>query len=481
MLFATKTGNSSALLTDNNDITLKPSDNYFLDGNCYIIFTFESSEELDAYAQFWLQPSKYSDDSYTVYTVLVNGCYAGNITPQKGNWQNISIDGNVLLKFKKGLNTISVFTAAPETPDIELVRISCYEQKAQVESVEYDRFLEKAIATDFEDCYIEDQSISDNDALMLGTLNMYLYTNVPLKYTFHKSVRFTAGQQIFITSSSTIPHIIDFFYEHRNIPQQQGLSWLAESEATINTSSTQVASTIITIPATGYYKVRVRSKESGVLGTATININGAYYYEDSPIYYRSNICEIPANGQEYVAMTRCAIQEEDDPALYIEGGGSTPPKVVEYNDDGDEDKLEYYNLSSYDSYIKTEYLMETNLVSINMYHSSTPASKCDILARITEQEESAAKRYFSSENTNDTLEDNSVDFSIVSGGISVNAQEKIEEIRVYSLAGELVWSTTSKQPESIIPIGTMSPICKGIYVIDIKTAKGKYSEKIRIY
>lgn len=127
------------------------------------------------------------------------------------------------------------------------------------------------------------------------------FLHLQLKYSVRQTQYFTAGQQIFISSNSSITHVLELFKQRDNyITGAVSLSWLNVSEPTLNNSSVKVASIVTTIPATGYYTVKARSASNNSLGTVSINVNGSYFYQNMPVYYAGRNCQIPAGTNSVV-------------------------------------------------------------------------------------------------------------------------------------------------------------------------------------
>ena len=314
------------------------------------------------YTEFWLLPAKYANNNYTAFMVFVNDMYVGTINPSFGNWQAAHVNGNETLELKEGTNVITVAAHAPEFPEVETIKVAANGSEATFSSDAYEKFLEDALhGVSYDIPAQEEMSMYASDATAVGIAH---YSNVPLNYTFYKTFSFTQGQEIFITSSSLAPHKIDVVYygsapknfnlnttkasihdtigEKKSVPaiiypgtslpqvkyrllytpatseEMQGLSYVYPSEKTLN-SSMQVATAKLTIPKTGQYLVRVRHAVSGGSSVADVNVNGAYYYENTPITLSCLDCQIPADGNAYATMTCCNNFGTDDPYLFIHG------------------------------------------------------------------------------------------------------------------------------------------------------------------
>lgn len=356
-------------------------------------FEIKAPEAGNYYTEFWLLPTKYANNNYTTFMVFVNNIYVGAINSTIGNWQSARVKGKETFELEKGVNVVTIATLAPEFPEVETIKVALHDSEATFSSDAYEEFLKDAsLGVSYD---IPEQNKIPTYATAVDIAH---YSNVPLNYTFYKTFSFTKGQQIFITSSSSAQHKIDVVYYgsnpkldsvinsvHQNIiktalsssiaqtdsspiviqpgvipyvkfrtpytpatsEEMQGLSYVFPSEKTQN-SSIQVATARLTIPKTGQYLVRVRHAINGGSAIADVNINGAYYYENTPITLSYVDCSIPADGNTYATMTCCNNFGTDGPYLFIHGANCD--RVVGFNDDGPSAKLAQYDLSAWDSY-----------------------------------------------------------------------------------------------------------------------------------
>lgn len=488
-------------------------------------FEVEAAASGAYYVEFWLLPAKYANNCYTTFKVYVNDVYAGSINPSSGNWQAARVNDNEKLDLAKGANVIKIATKAPEFPEVETIKVSMNNQDATFSSEAFEDYLNDAIAgTTYDVPEEEEITMYTSDAS--SYVPMAHYSNVPLTYTFYNAFSFTKGQEIFITSSSIAEHKIDvvfygtstitsvlndssattqprypymstssngyvtidkreqYMYKRATSEEMQGLNWVGPSQKSLN-STTQVATVQITIPKTGMYLVRLRTKESGLVSVADLNVNGAYYYEDVPISLSKVDCEIPADGNEYATMTCCDNFGTDDPFLFIHGNSSD--RIVGFNDDGPSKKINQYNLSAWDSYISQRYLIRTSGISVSNYSSYKPVSKCSILARVLEGSESAAAQMMaqrkgttgmsviSTKKENSVIIPNNVERGSL---LTVDAAEKINRISVFNLSGNCIGSASGKGKSVVISTSHLNMSQPGIYVISVETEKGITSKKV---
>lgn len=360
-----------------------------------------------------------------------------------------------------------------------------------------------------------------------------------MNYTFYKTFSFTQGQEIFITTSSKDSHKIDVVYygsepkfiynpgivrpiepiitpinpgainpassnsavvnpgitqpyvklslpyTRATSEEMQGLSWVFSSEKTLN-SSMQVATARVKITKSGQYLVRVRHSVNGGSALADVNVNGAYYYENTPIALSYAACTIPADGNSYATFTCCNNFGIDDPYLFIHGGNCD--KIVGFNDDAPSAKKEQYNISAWDSYISQKYFMNTSGLSVSNYSSSKPTSRCNIVARVSEgAAQSVAKSRAKGSNTAGvselSIKDESVQINVpasISGSFSIYASEKIQKVSAYGLAGNCIGTVNGKDSCANIAASSLNITQPGVYVISVETSNGITSKKVAI-
>lgn len=533
-------GGTNDVLASNNVLSIKSVSESTNTVENFRNFEIEVNESGNYYAQFWLQPAKYANGSYTTFKVYVNDELVGTIKPTKGNWQSASIDKKSTLKLNSGNNVISIATNAPEFPDVESVRLSKDAGVAAFSSKAYDSYLESATKSKG---IPKIESYEETDATTFGatpySVGMTVRQNIPLKYSFYKTFSFTAGQEIFITSSSHVEHAIDIFYYGKQrtaqldtthfrpyIPTKtsvsqystinppyikdstflkpirpakfltiytpatseeiQGMNWKGLSEKAVNSSNVYVATIRLTIPKSGIYMVKMRSANDRVLSVADLNVNGVYYYENTPIYYAYINCVMLADGNSYAALTMCDNQGVDDPLLFVEG--STGGRIVGYNDDAPANKAKYYDLDSWDSYIRQTYRFPTSGLHISSYSSSKPESKCIIMGNISEEAEASsksmipprAKANVDTEKSNIGVENTiliSPKSPDLTSSITISSKEEINAIQVYNISGIKTATYIVDDYRTTIPLSELNINSSGLYIFSIETKNGNISQQ----
>ncbi len=519
---------TNTVLASNNVLSVKGVSLTANDVENFKNFEIEANETGSYNAQFWVLPAKYGDGSFTKFNVYVNNVFAGMITPQKDNWQSLPLDGGKALRLNKGNNIVSISTNAPETPNVESIRISKNANAAAFSSTEYDNYLSKAMSPNVNGV----ASLSDTEPAAIEN-GMIIRHNIPLKYSFFQTYEFTEGQEIFITASSQTEHSIDMFfygtkYQNFNVsdtailiaskhightpssPQSeedfitgrakytytpaapeeiQGINWRSPSELTLNTPQAHVSTMLVTIPKTGYYMIKIRSTQNRTLGVADVNVNGDYFYENVPIYYYKVDCEMPA-GTKYGALAM-SNNNGDDPMLFVEGGGSF--KIVGYNDDAPAEPRQDYNLRYNDSYVGQVYFFPTKALHVCSYSSKDPESACTIIGRIPDYYESqeapkaiANARKNETEKTSGNLFlEESVSISPkaaeLSSSVTISSNDMIKKIQVFNMSGVKIADCTVNDYSSNIRLSEMNINNNGIYIVNVETENGTISQKITAY
>ena len=498
------------------DVIITSSTNEIIEDDSYTSFEIEVESAGEYYLNFWLLPAEYENGSLYTYEVLVNGNNAGTIVPAKGNWQSIGLSNNGKVNLQQGKNTISVITEAPNVVEVEFVRLSKTFSKAKISSNAYDSYLAKAknrnetgnrlLRSSSEESELDSENILPSSA----AANYQLFTNVPLKYSVRQTQYFTAGQQIFISSNSSITHVLELFKQRDNyITGAVSLSWLNVSEPALNNSSVKVASIVTTIPATGYYIVKARSASNNSLGTVSINVNGSYFYQDMPVYYAGRSYQIPAGTNSAVYTFADNTISNYDPFLFIEGAGSIPGKVVAYNDDVyDYDTEIQYGLHYYDSYIENSYSMPTSGMHVTNYSSYNAEVNCHIMVGLAPSSSqssallSAMSALCSSNSNNESTElrssnssnesseianitsVNGIETKVfpnpanISSVLSINSGEDINAIEIYNVSGLRLQRKSINNTSIQISMSELNINKSGVYIVKFIAATGSVTKKL---
>lgn len=516
------------VLTSNNVVSVNDYYSSTDEVENFINFEVEVQEAGDYYAQFWLLPARYADNSFTAFKVYVNGKCAGSISPKKGNWQAASVDNRPALKLTSGKNVISVSTQSPEIPQVETVRISKKEESATISSAEYDKYLEQAMNSDGTP---ESSPVVLNSNSVLPVSGL-AELNVPVKYSFYKELYFEENQEIFITSSSDMEHVIDFFFagpklqlvvEPINAPslgdypiiggliqnpkllytpatsdEMQSYTWLGPSEKAVNDKGVYMATVRAKIPKSGYYMVKLRTTENKVSGTANLNVNGTYYYDNAAMYYAYMECEMPADGNAYAALTM-ANNDNADPMIFIEDKISD--RVVGFDDDASLTERQTFGLRNKDAYIRQVYKFPTGRIhvcnrsslfgTIILPSSSgiqpLPQYQCAIIGKIADEDANNAAPAMAktrAADNNSVSFDNGISITPLSPELSstvtVSSRDLINNVSVYDLSGVKLASVAVggySADMTLAELGIRSP---GIYIVNVESESGNASKKISV-
>ena len=349
----------------------------------------------DYYINFWLCPSKLPDGSFSTYEIYVNDSYIGKINPSKSDWQNISVDNNRSIYLNNGINTVSVVGSLTDTPLVESVRLSKNPTKGAFSDTAYRKYKEKIIEEShlYAEEYLNNQ-ITDYDTLykqksrpfrqfpVLDQSNPpYLpdfVLGVSFKYTFYTKVYLSQGQNFTVSTTriDNFPHVLEFFKnDSPELYSWSNLSY-AYPQASINT----------TIPATGYYTVRVRSYYNCSSGLCNLNINNQALYDSVAVYSNGIRGEKDINT-EYTSFT---CYNNGDPVIWVEEGGM-PGIITAYNDDYLSNSNTFY--WGHNSRIKKQYSSNSNAVLISSYSSFYPSCSCDFYINSTNLVPSSDENY----------------------------------------------------------------------------------------
>ena len=516
-IFSTQTANAQyAKLTTNNVVSAKSGMPSAKDGKNFKHFFVDASEAGAYNVNFWLLPAKYANGSFTTFYVYVNNEFAGSIKPEKGGWQQGATSGKSL-KLKKGENTISVATNAPEMPNVESVRISQKAAAARYATAKYESYVKSAAiqrpnASPSSPSRIINKPIEEENGVK---------QQLPLKYSFQNTFAFTEGQEIFITSSSLVNHAIDLLfcgeeaaptdlpivpvfggvdrnkgftgqytlYKAATSEEMQGLSFIAWAEKSINDQSVFVATVKCNIPKTGVYMRKMRSAENGVLSTADLNVNGMYFYDDAPIYYSSMECEIPADGGAYTSTAKFTTEDgapehgdpiltwysQVDPMLFVESkiGGN---KIVGFNDDSD---------ANGNSSITQSYIYPVQRLHVCNFSSIEPEITCTVTGGVRLRIDPPVFGYGGAtdiqgvEIGNDGVSIKPASPQLASS-VTISSKNMIKQIHVYDVAGNKIATRQVGDYVKTFTTAELGVTQRGLYVIKTETESGIRSEKILV-
>lgn len=494
--------------------------------NGYIFKTFEVNvaESGEYFTEFWVMPAKYADNGYTTFMVYVNDEFVGKIIPTKSNWQSARVYDKEALYLKAGLNRISVATCSPEVPAVETIKIAKTDHEARISSDNYVTFLQDVSEGTLPISNTTSESVQALSTDATGSV-IAEFNAQPLNYTFWHEGLYTDGDEIYITTSSSVPHCIELYlfgtplngqivhsssdspniglpgsgpgigqiedkthimYTPASEYQMRTINFRGVSERTLNNTA-EVATLRYTAPIEGYYIFRVRTLENEISGLADVTVNGNYFYENVPnsCNFINNV--IPVDNNEYSIMTRCENPEKDDPYLFIHRDRNY--NIIGYNDDNkDSDIREQYNICKRDSYFSQKFQTKAAGLSISNYSSSNPASTCDVIvAKITSSTQSFAARKNGKSNTTGVTEISVSNCNVKipgaveqGGNLNLYADKCIENVKVYNLTGMNIGSVECKDVVLSLSLEELNISQPGIYVVAVTTVDGMVSGKVLV-
>ncbi len=482
-------------------------------------FLIDVPRSKNYYIEFWGLPAKYGDGTFTKYSIFLDDEIIGTVSPEFGNWQALKVNAGTSLGLNQGEHTLSIATLAPEIPMVETVRISENKAEAAISSEEYEDYLAASREGETLDFFPETystQSFSESNSNETAE-------DVPVLYTFYKSFYWTKGEEITLTSSSSVEHLMDvIFYGHPKkavinrspslgdpypgindsikkedpiinlkdlnklyIPatsdEMQGLNWLFVSEQSLHSASQEIPG-YVRVPMTGYYMVRITTPHHLVSSVADFNMNDKYIYEEVPINYYGINHVFPADSPA-LAMTLSENNGVDDPMIFVHGADAD--RVVAFNDDASSSQISKYGLTMWDACLSQSYRIKTSNISISSFSSLTPVSTCKVI-------------YGSDQNVLQLLPPNPVRNSVVpqnnltegkiemdgdyslNGNISINSTLPVNKVSVYGIDGSMKNSFECSESQFSIPMDKLNINQSGLYIIRIETDDCIKTEKVLV-
>ena len=451
------------------------SETTFTNGLNASVFTIDAPATGNYHIQFWLNPTTSDNVSFQSHRVIVNGVEIGLLNPTTSGWQSIGITDAETVMLYQGENEVCVIGDAISEPMIDMVRIACNVEDAEITTLEN--------ATIVGDT----QSLSITELTPINPITPIAppitndHVALTTYYSFNKQFRLEPGQIIEITTIAPLAHGIDFYIKRNDddINSQAGtndLNWYAGSAAYSSTSSNHRATMTTKIPVAGIYRMNLRSGVSGVQQTITNvdicikdSINDTnpttYSYTNSKASYTRMATMIPADGTEYRVNAINLQQNTTNPPrmpanidVCIEGDASTPGRVVRYFTTGTNGVTTTYNIGTLDAV----YQIPATAVHISLQNSTTTSDVCYIAVTETPEETDGyfpilqAKR-------NDTTSVNEI--GLMQSAVAVDANQIIvqtaeadAQIEIYNLSGTCIYRGTDK----VIAISE-----RGVYIVKV--------------
>lgn len=468
------------------------------------------------YLCFWMLPARLSNGKLAIYEVIVNEQVVGHITPSKPNWQSLSLDGNKKVFLSKGSSVITVTGSAGEIPLVEDVHYGHDLNKCHFSSEAYESYLSQVSHLNEKELFgstYDTNVVNENDKLML--MQQYrtggdgLFPRVPVYYSFYMTKFIEQGETLEVMTTADQAHYVDLFYCASSTywtgplrPDEdpyltiihgidpcdsltQQLGWLAISEPFANTPNRHRSFKRITIPKSGLYCIKLRTKENGIKGKANVIIDNSLFYEDQPIASTHYSTTIPAN-QQRASFTLSLKEDTDDnsnldPRLFIEGAGGN--RVVSYGTNIPDSLRNLYGCKNGDDLILMKYSMPATGVHVAGRRSNAPVFYCHIIANsdpiVVDNLRKEPTLY------NQTLaspsQQHNIDVSIEENNQinikSVNSGN-IKAIQVVNQMGISVYTKTFNSEVAIIDLNDIRSKSSTFYSVVVYTDYGVYSRNI---
>ena len=446
----------------------------FTNGLNASVFKIDAPAMGNYHIQFWLNPTTSDNISFQSHQVIINGEEIGLLNPTTSGWQSIGITDVEAVMLMQGENEVCVIGDAISTPMIDMVRIACNVEDAEITTLENTSMVGN----------VQSQSITG-----LTPTNPITPISPPITddhealityYSFNKKFSLQRGQIIEITTTAPNSHGIDFYLNlnrdtiNREV-RTNDLNWYGASSA-YSLSSTNHRATIETkIPVSGVYKMQLRSGVSGVQQTIdNVNIcikdsiNDAdpiiYSYTDCKASYTRMAAIMLADGTEYRVNAINLQQNTTTPPrlpanidVCVEGDASEPGRVVQHFTTWSNGVTTTYNIGTLDAV----YQIPTTAIHVSLPNSTTTSDVCYVAYGETPEESSGgiimqAKR-------NDMTSVNEIGLlqstiTIDGNQIIVQTAETDAQIEIYNLSGTCIYRGTDK----VISISE-----RGVYIVKV--------------
>ncbi len=468
------------------------------------------------YLCFWMLPAKLSNGKLATYEVIVNEQIVGHITPSKPNWQSLSLDGNKKVFLPKGSSVIAITGSEGEIPLVEDVHYGYDLNRCHFSSEAYESYLSQVSHLNEKDLFgstYDTDIVNENDKLML--MQQYrtggdgLFLRVPVYYSFHMTKFLEAGEVLDVMTTADQAHFVDIFYcastaywtgpyfpgrippvtiVHGIDPCDsltQQLGWLAISEPFANTPNRHRSSKKITIPKSGLYCIKLRTKENGAKGKVNVIINNSLFYEDQPIASTHYSTTIPANQRR--ASFTLSLKEDTydnsnlDPRLFIEGAGGN--RVVAYGTDIPNNLKDLYGCKIGDDLILMKYSMPATGIHVASARSNAPSFFCHLIANAdTIAVDNLRKEsVLYDQNLYSPKNQDNITFSIENNRLikieAINSGN-IKAIQVVNQMGVSVYTKTFNSEIAIIDLNDIRSKSSTFYSVVVYTDYGVYSRNV---
>ena len=387
--------------TYGGDVHLKSSYARIIEaGTIAKTFEIECLEDGAYYMDAWILPPS-TDEGFPEYKVEINGLLSeSSFKPRISDWQSLALtdteNAAATVKLRKGTNKVSVIGKNVGLPLVDFIKLSLNPLNAGFSDKDYRDFKEKIRTnTLYEDQEARKLQAGVNNSDMNG-VHLRGTAGEIYDYEINREIYFTtyvplccyAGDNVVITTtqSGSFGHVIEFFQTDNS---DVSFSYAVQSSGNGTLSCT--------IPAYGWYALRLRSSAPGTSGAVNISCTGISYM--SPLSLPGSqvtYCEIPITASYGTAYYfTCKAKKGGNTLLFL-ADASSPKKVVAQNDDGG--TINGYSWEN-NSFIKTS--KSVNAAFISAPWSILPYFQCDVYLGLksTSVTPSGSFRYLPADNS----------------------------------------------------------------------------------
>lgn len=328
-------------LRKNFTIEIEEGGEYFL--SAYVNAVYDVPTEPDP----TMKDKKYPLQEISVY---LNDEQLGNLDISKSGWCSSKLKKNKKLNLAPGQHEITFESEMPNTPNVDVIKLSTNYEKAVFDNKEYEKFLDKLkanmeknknnnrkIEQEEIDAEAEKESELKSASNSSSSWEVTPYSlsnpegdynhkmNVPVVYTYYKKIYFSSGTNVKFETFTNIPYtstavdpVMYLFMENNS-----SYAWSNDDGGPGFQSKIEV-----TIPSSGYYYLVVRaysssyaSSSTGMQGVVDIYKNGSLYQDDALVsgYMMSCYTNNEGNLNYFTAYST------GTPMLWISSTGSTGP------------------------------------------------------------------------------------------------------------------------------------------------------------
>ncbi|MCF6333587.1 MAG: T9SS type A sorting domain-containing protein [Draconibacterium sp.] len=282
---------------------IEESGDYFL--SAYVNAVYDVPDVADAKDK----EKKYPLQEIRVY---VDNNFFGNLDLKKSGWSSSKLKKNKKINLTAGQHVITFESDMPNTPNVDLIKLSENYEKAEFDNTKYVEFLDKLKANmdknkgtqrKIEQNEIDAEVEKDIDLKSASNPNSdwevspYSLSNpegnynhkmtVPVVYTYYKKIYFSLGTNVEFETSVNIPYSpysvdpVMYLFAENNM----NYTWSNDDGGSGYQSKLNV-----TIPGSGYYYLLIRaysssyaSTSTGMQGVVDVYKNGSLYQDDAPV------------------------------------------------------------------------------------------------------------------------------------------------------------------------------------------------------